>query len=730
MIWVDRGLLDRLGARALPMAEVFAIRGEVFRSPRGVRRRTLRFEAGGRGYFLKLHWGVGWREIFKNLAALRWPVLGAMTEWRAIQRLDALGIATMRPAAYGREGWNPARLRSFVITEELAGCVSLEDYTKGWSRHTSPPAEKRALIRRVADIAARLHRNGVNHRDFYLCHFLMREPWDGTEQGLELYLIDLHRVQLRRQVPERWRVKDLGSLLYSALDIGLTARDRLRFVRAYSGLPLREALGAQGEFWGAVARRAQQLAARAPVIEQLERREEIALQGSGALTEAEPLRVLPGKRWSGLARWQEREVFVKVYQDPRRAVLHAEREEHGLRALAAAGLDVPALLWVGRTSTEHWPVLITERVTPAEDFSTVWRLAASEEERLAWLGRLVALLAEHHGRGIQQTDPHFGNFLISGDLLVSLDGAGIRVHESPLSPREALRNLGLLLAQLTPEHDACIPPLVARYWRARSWPGPAPSDLLLAEVQRSRATRWRELSGKLFRECTEIACEHHPYGYRIARREWLTPALEEVLANPDRTLSEPGMIKRGNTCTLWRTEADGRGLVIKRYNVKGRWHGIKLAIRPGRAVASWRNAHRLLFSGVATPEPVALVKRRARWWGPVAYFAAEDVGGVDALEWLADSERGAEEREAMILRIAALVDRLREQRIAHGDLKATNVLIRGTHPLLVDLDAVRFHRWRWAFRRAWVRDRARFLRNWEGQPELLARFAELLPETT
>ena len=84
-----------LGDRPLRMADVFALRGRVYREPKGGNRRTLRFERAGRGYFLKLHWGVGWREILKNLTSLRAPVLGAGNEWRAIHRLEQLGVSTL-----------------------------------------------------------------------------------------------------------------------------------------------------------------------------------------------------------------------------------------------------------------------------------------------------------------------------------------------------------------------------------------------------------------------------------------------------------------------------------------------------------------------------------------------------------------------------------------------------------------------------------------------------------
>jgi heptose I phosphotransferase len=235
------------------------LEGETFK--RIQNRRTFRIERAGRRFFVKCHRGVGWREIFKNLFALRLPVLGAGNEWRAIHRLRELGVETMTPVAYGREGWNPAGLHSLLVTEELANCVSLERYTEGWQHNPPPPAQRRLLIERLARIARTLHLNGVNHRDLYLCHFLIRLPWDGSAEGLHLHLIDLHRVQIRRRTPQRWIVKDLGALLFSAQHLKPSRAELLRFVRVYRGTDLRRAC-AERRFWNAVRRRAEALAQR------------------------------------------------------------------------------------------------------------------------------------------------------------------------------------------------------------------------------------------------------------------------------------------------------------------------------------------------------------------------------------------------------------------------------------------------------------------------------------
>ena len=214
-----------------PFARAATQDGEIFRAREG--RRTLRFTGNGRSYFLKYHAGIGWKEIVKNLTQAKLPVLGAMDEVTAIDAVRAAGLDTMTVAAFGSRGVNPASIESFIITEDLVQTLSLEEVGEQWVLAGEVPVLfKRALINKVANIARRMHGAGINHRDFYLAHFLMPEQ-DVATQTVEgpMYMIDLHRSQVRRAVPRRWRIKDLGGLYFSTARFGLTHRDLLRFIR-------------------------------------------------------------------------------------------------------------------------------------------------------------------------------------------------------------------------------------------------------------------------------------------------------------------------------------------------------------------------------------------------------------------------------------------------------------------------------------------------------------------
>ncbi len=237
-------------------SDFMQITGEIYRNVDN--RKTLRFELNSKGYFIKQHFGCGWKDIFKNLSQLKWPIISAKNEYLAIQALKRLDIHTMDVLGFGQQGLNPARQQSFLITAEIDHSLSLEDYCQNWKQTPPDVINKRALIQSVAQIARTLHNNGINHRDFYICHFLLKKSEIGSRNP-QLFVIDLHRTQIRNKVPLRWQIKDLSALFFSAMHIGLTQRDLFRFIIAYRRQTLKSIWQTEKTFWTQVHNKALQL---------------------------------------------------------------------------------------------------------------------------------------------------------------------------------------------------------------------------------------------------------------------------------------------------------------------------------------------------------------------------------------------------------------------------------------------------------------------------------------
>lgn len=414
------------------------------------------------------------------------------------------------------------------------------------------------------------------------------------------------------------------------------------------------------------------------------------------------LRVLPGKRLTGAGRHADRAVLAKLFIDRTGSGRHRERERRGIDALIANGIATPRPLAAG-TLADGGDFLLTEFI---DDASILAQDDPLLEAAFATLGRM-------HACGLVHDDPHLGNFLVRGDALYVLDGDAVRAGATP---DEMLGNLALLIAQLPPDRDAA--PLLAAYRRGHPAATFDPARLH-GEVGRMRRRRLDDYLGKCLRDCSLFQVERRWDRFvAVARDE--ADFLAPLLADPDRWIERGTPLKQGHTATLALVGHGGRQLVIKRYNIKSAGHALSRAWRPSRAWHAWREAHRLRFLGIPTPRPLALIERRV---GPLrgrAWLVTDYCAGTSLAQLPLD--------EAIMRAAGELFRRLVAARITHGDLKASNLLWHDGRIHLVDLDATRQHAREGAFRRAWQRDRARFLRNWaEGSASLAALDAALPP---
>ncbi len=163
------------------------------------------------------------------------PIRTALDEWNAIRAFHRAGLPTMTPLAVGLPQGIGLYQNSFLLTREIEDVQPLDHYLP---HHFTPPLhsdhikEKRSLLRELARLVKSLHRLGFNHRDLYLCHILVKRE---TPCTWKIFFADLHRVDYRKKVPLRWRVKDLAALNYSADQNSITRTDRLRFIKYYLG---------------------------------------------------------------------------------------------------------------------------------------------------------------------------------------------------------------------------------------------------------------------------------------------------------------------------------------------------------------------------------------------------------------------------------------------------------------------------------------------------------------
>lgn len=691
---------------------LFALTGEVYRQT--AHRRTLRCEIAGRGYFAKLHTGSCWRDIVTSWASLKRPAIGAGDEYRACSRLADAGVSAPRVAAFGESEAGPSTHRSVVLCDALDGFVSLEDIANEWTLNPRPAALRRRLVEAAADLAARMHAVGVFHRDFYLCHLLANAA-KLADGDVELAVIDLHRacIETRSRAVRGMRIRDLAALYFSARAVPFTRTDFARFVAAYTGQPPTRALRGQRRFWAAVLARADRLRARALArglaagvaaatphgatavsigkLSDVGRRPHLPFRfdadfgdGGRRVVCTELLRVQPGRRLVARANLAAEEVIVKAFYG-RRGKRDCRRERCGHRALESTGVAVPRLVRAGRGSGAH--VLALESIAKAR--------APGPEDRDA----VVSVLARLHAGGVRQRDLHFGNFVVAHGEVYAVDGGAARRQR--MGRAACLGDVASLLADSPADWEPAD--AVAAYANARGWTlSPrerARIDARTAAARRRRATRFAR---KSVRDCTPFAVRVDTDRVTATARDDADAELKAVLADPERAIVTGTPLKRGRTATVVRC---GR-LVVKRYNVKSRAHRWRLRTRASRARRAWQAGHGLRWLGVPTARPRALVERFDAVPGSAsAYLVLDYVAGTPLADLTSEGVRN------VLGAIRDLFAGLRIARFAHGDMKATNLILSDGKVHVVDLDAAVWHRNGWWFRRRHQRDLDRFQRN-------------------
>lgn len=447
----------------------------------------------------------------------------------------------------------------------------------------------------------------------------------------------------------------------------------------------------------------------------------------GELVVTRWLRVLPNRRYVGVAEWQGRRVLAKLLVG-KRAQRDYRNEIGGHEALRAAGSLTPALLGHGLSAgAGAWLLFdyLDGAVSLGEQWQGVANAAPLSAAQQAVLGQALVALGALHARGLWQEDLHLDNLLCDNDKLLWVDCGSIRRGSPgrPLDSEKALENLGVFFAQLPACFDRFAGELLAPYRQGGG--GAVHLDALLRHIAKVRRWRLNDYLEKAGRDCTLFSVRRGAMGLWAVRRGELD-TLQPLLDNPDRYIASGASLKKGGSATVARVELAGRPLVVKRYNIKGPVHWLRRCWRPSRAWRSWREGHRLEFLGIATAKPLAVIEERRCWLRGRAWLISEWLGGESIHKrWAAYADSAPPLDE--ILALVGLFTALCRERISHGDLKGSNLIWTGAAWALIDLDAMRQHRTRVGFARAYARDRARFLKNWPVNSSLYRLLDQRLP---
>ena len=152
-------------------------------------------------------------------------------EFESANELSEAGISTPKIISYGQQRGRLFEKRSFVITEKISNAESLErklpDCFNGPATVENLEL-RRTFIAQLADFVKKFHQKKFRHRDLYFSHIFHSDD-------SEFYLIDLARVFKPFFSQQRFRIKDIAQIHYSAPAKHFSNSDRLRFYLRYTG---------------------------------------------------------------------------------------------------------------------------------------------------------------------------------------------------------------------------------------------------------------------------------------------------------------------------------------------------------------------------------------------------------------------------------------------------------------------------------------------------------------
>ncbi len=455
---------------------------------------------------------------------------------------------------------------------------------------------------------------------------------------------------------------------------------------------------------------------------------EVRLNSGEVLHLQQVVRELPNRRIVCRALWKNKAVFAKIFLG-HNSSKYAERDKRGVMLLQSANIDTPDLLADTTITALEGRVLIyaaIENSTNAEDYY----IQATPKQRNQLIMQLIQVVAAHHQAGLLQTDLYLKNFLITEQRCCTIDGDGIREF-SRLSEHQSLQNMSRLLSKVDVlDLEAHLVDWIGHYSNSRQWkkiPDLSAIKKMISQARERALTQYADK--KVFRTCTDVSVIQNSAQFGVYSNTFFEQVQPLSIGALDVLLNTSKPLKNGNTCTVGLAQLQGKSVVIKRYNIKSFWHGVGRAVRQSRAAVSWANAHRLQLLGIPTPQPVALIEqKRLSILGLASkgksYFLSAYMQAPDVAEFFAQTTDKAARSEA-VKQIVQLFYRLYLLQISHGDMKATNIKMTSTIPMLIDLDSMQQHQCGYFAKKAHVRDLRRFMQNWKDDTSLYNAFIKV-----
>lgn len=439
------------------------------------------------------------------------------------------------------------------------------------------------------------------------------------------------------------------------------------------------------------------------------------------------LRILPERREVYAAAMSvsgaTADVVVKRFLNHPKQTRDWQAEWNGLLGLQSKGLPGALPICVAQSTADGSVWVVMQRIQNAVTLGAFLEVSNAQAFESV-VQDLCALVDQVHASGVRQRDQHIDNWAVADGALYLLDAGTIELAEKALNEGDRLKDLAAICVTLTPAAEQVFrKTLLSNYLqkdqvlRERVL---GQLDPQIVELQCKRARRYYK---KTMRNCTEFS-EVKCAGYQGMRlNAGPSNLVDAFFTDPEAFFKKGTCLKDGNTCTVQGFEDKGTHYVIKRYNKKPLFDRLRRACSPTRARTSWSSARLLHLAFVPTARTLAYYEERSGFLRGRCYLLMEQLDGLLLPDYIEKHESSAAHLSAVAESFATVWNALDRLRAAHGDLKATNLLVDSAGVVyLFDLDAFRFGLGQQAFENGRQKDYKRFMKNWHDQPAVQRAF--------
>ncbi len=447
----------------------------------------------------------------------------------------------------------------------------------------------------------------------------------------------------------------------------------------------------------------------------------------------EVLRILPDRRevYAGQIQANQRAVVAKRFLKHPKQARDWRREWDGLVKLDVLGMSAPTPLCVAEEVDASAVWVIMDRIAEAVSVQDAF-LDGDSDERTELVQQLAELVDAAHRAGVRQQDQHVDNWAWDGARLYLLDAGSIEFSKHALSERARLQDLAGICVTLAPEAERAFREAIRSNYLIDDQ---ALKGRLLDELDGAivalQTERVRRYFKKTRRTCTEFLETKTDAYHALHLRQADSELIEAFLSDPDALMQAGERLKSGNTSTVQGFEYAGKAYVLKRYNKKPLLNRIRYLFSDSRALKSWSSSWVLEMAFIPTARAVAVYEDTCERLPGVRYLLMEQIEGRILPDYVESCGADLAKIGAVAEGFAQIWSALGRLRAAHGDLKATNLIVGPDGQVhLFDLDAFRFGLKASVFECGRAKDLRRFMQNWAGQPELIELFEAKLREVS